>query len=463
MTSTWQQTSSSTQTVAAYPVSVDGNFAVATRVADAFAPHAQPTPTMTVALDPGFIFDPQSASLATIAAQNSSTLPAPVSQPRIDRIVIDAGTGAVSVVPGIEAASPVPPQLSSGMLPVAQVLLQTGSTAITGGMITDERAVWGAPVPGVSWAIAAGGSDAITASYAPANAALYDGLLLGFRASAANVMAAPSFAPDGLTAHPITKKGGQALVAGDIAGSLAECLIRYNAANTRWELLNPQSAFTLPAIANNDVFANTSGAAAQPVGTPLSALIDSAIGSTRGALLERGANGWTLLAPGTSGSALLSNGVGADPVYGPVAKPGDKVSEFTNDAGYVTGTVARPGDNVSEFVNNAGYVIGPVARPGDDVSEFTNDAGYVTGTVARPGDNISEFNNDVGYITQSSIGIGFSTLYSYGAFGFQDSNLVPGQITGAAGAPGTWECMGQSGIYFQPCETVIVYLLQRIA
>lgn len=50
-------------------------------------------------------------------------------------------------------------------------------------------------------------------------------------------------------------------------------------------------------------------------GESLSALIDSSIGSTRGAILERGASGWVLIAPGTSGYVLTSNGTGADPTY----------------------------------------------------------------------------------------------------------------------------------------------------
>jgi hypothetical protein len=49
--------------------------------------------------------------------------------------------------------------------------------------------------------------------------------------------------------------------------------------------------------------------------TNLSSAIDSAIGSTRGSILERGASGWAILAPGTSGNALVSNGTGADPSY----------------------------------------------------------------------------------------------------------------------------------------------------
>lgn len=39
------------------------------------------------------------------------------------------------------------------------------------------------------------------------------------------------------------------------------------------------------------------------------------VGSTRGSILYRGASGWAILAPGTSGHVLTSNGAGADPSY----------------------------------------------------------------------------------------------------------------------------------------------------
>lgn len=103
--------------------------------------------------------------------------------------------------------------------------------------ITSVAAALGVKLP--PWAAAGGTADAITATYSPANATLTDGMLLGFRASAANTTTTPTFAPDGLTAHPITQAGGSALIAGDIPAANAECVVRYNLANTRWELLNP--------------------------------------------------------------------------------------------------------------------------------------------------------------------------------------------------------------------------------
>lgn len=98
----------------------------------------------------------------------------------------------------------------------------------------------------ISWVVAGGTPNAITATYSPPVTALTDGLLLWFRATAANSSTVPTFAPNGLTAHTITKVGGQALLGGDIPGALAECVIRYNLANTRWELLNPANPEIIP-------------------------------------------------------------------------------------------------------------------------------------------------------------------------------------------------------------------------
>lgn len=99
----------------------------------------------------------------------------------------------------------------------------------------------------LNWVASGGTSDAITATYAPVVPALVDGLLCCFRATAANATTTPTFAPNGLTAATITKKGGGALVIADIPGNLAEVILRYNLANTVWELLNPASVAAPPA------------------------------------------------------------------------------------------------------------------------------------------------------------------------------------------------------------------------
>lgn len=70
----------------------------------------------------------------------------------------------------------------------------------------------------------------------------------------------------------------------------------------------------LATMANNTFKGNVSGSTATPLDLTASQILDS-IGSTRGAILVRGASGWSLLSPGTSGFVLTSNGAGADPTY----------------------------------------------------------------------------------------------------------------------------------------------------
>lgn len=90
---------------------------------------------------------------------------------------------------------------------------------------------------------AAGTVNAITATYSPFPAALFDRQVLFFRATGANTSTAPTFNPNGTGAKTIVKKGGQALVAGDIFGNRHMCIVVYDLANTRWELVNPGNPF----------------------------------------------------------------------------------------------------------------------------------------------------------------------------------------------------------------------------
>ena len=94
----------------------------------------------------------------------------------------------------------------------------------------------------VNWVDGGGTADAITATYAPVITALVNGMLLGVRATAANATTTPTFSPNALTAHTIVKEGGQALLVGDIRGDGHDLLLRYDLANTRWELLTPAFA-----------------------------------------------------------------------------------------------------------------------------------------------------------------------------------------------------------------------------
>ncbi len=68
----------------------------------------------------------------------------------------------------------------------------------------------------------------------------------------------------------------------------------------------------LAAIADHTLLANISGGALFPSSTTLTALIDNAIGSTQGNILYRNATSWVVLAPGTNGEFLQTQGAAAN-------------------------------------------------------------------------------------------------------------------------------------------------------
>ncbi len=88
-------------------------------------------------------------------------------------------------------------------------------------------------------AYAAGTVNAITATYSPIVTSLTDKRQLAVIVTGKNTSTTPTFSPDGLAAHTITTRGGQALQLGDIGQSGYVALLEYNLANTRWELMNP--------------------------------------------------------------------------------------------------------------------------------------------------------------------------------------------------------------------------------
>lgn len=119
------------------PTATDGNFTVLGRIAAAFAPHQTAPSSMSLAFDPGALM--AGGQLIEVGAQTSVALTAPIANPRIDRAVLDPASGTISIVTGSESASPVPPALPVGRLPIARVQLNVGIGSITNALITDER------------------------------------------------------------------------------------------------------------------------------------------------------------------------------------------------------------------------------------------------------------------------------------------------------------------------------------
>ncbi len=111
--------------------------AIGTMARGMFAPEPTVPASMSVVIAAGYL--PGAATVTLIPAQTTAAFAAPASNSRIDRIVINRTTGAVSVVAGAPAAAPVAPALPAGTLPIAQITLTAGRQAITAAMITDER------------------------------------------------------------------------------------------------------------------------------------------------------------------------------------------------------------------------------------------------------------------------------------------------------------------------------------
>lgn len=133
-------------------------------------------------------------------------------------------------------------------------------TGVGNGVARTDYAALGQVEDGlINWAVATGTADAIAVSQSPNVTALADGQLSFFRATASNATTTPTYALNGLTARTITKTGGAALAVGDIPGNLAECIVRYNLANTRWELLNPAAGVVGPGSAVDGHLAVFSG------------------------------------------------------------------------------------------------------------------------------------------------------------------------------------------------------------
>ena len=97
------------------------------------------TVTLSAAVT-GLASSPQTSAPLRFMARTGA-ITAPVSNSRIDRVVVNRTTGALSVITGTPGATPAVPAITVGVVPIAQVLLTSASTSIINAMITDERDV----------------------------------------------------------------------------------------------------------------------------------------------------------------------------------------------------------------------------------------------------------------------------------------------------------------------------------
>lgn len=133
-------------------------------------------------------------------------------------------------------------------------------------------------------------------------------------------------------------------------------------------------------IAAGSLHANATAGSAEPTATTLTALIDRALGSTRGSILERGASVWAPITPGTTAFPFVSNGAGADPAYQQLTGAGIASNTVDNPqlrqgvarsvigvTGNATANVADIQGTASQFfgVNAAGTVLAFQTLGGD--------------------------------------------------------------------------------------------------
>jgi hypothetical protein len=141
MTSPFIQPDNEAQSGAHYKNNIDNGFAVMARLAAAFHVQAQDVPDLTVRCLGGPLWN--GAALTEIAATNSPSFTAPVTNPRIDRVVLNPVDGSIQIVAGTEDADPSPPPVPGGMLPLAAVTLSPAQEEIVNADIKDERIAGG--------------------------------------------------------------------------------------------------------------------------------------------------------------------------------------------------------------------------------------------------------------------------------------------------------------------------------
>lgn len=173
---TWTDPVNTTQDPASYKAALDGAALIAKRIVDAFAPHQSTVPNLTITLDAGAVLS--GVTLAEIAQQVTGAITVPSgANKRIDRAVVDATTGVVSVITGTPTAgTPAAPAITAGKLPVAQLgtvasPLLSSTTAITNSMIVDERALFNTPSPPTFDAVTGLSSNGLVARTATNTAA----------------------------------------------------------------------------------------------------------------------------------------------------------------------------------------------------------------------------------------------------------------------------------------------------
>jgi len=134
----WTQPNFELQDGTSYKTSIDNCIQIAERMCRNRSPREMDTPAMRVWTDSGIFYNAASGTLLAIAATKSALFIRPVTNNRIDRLIMTS-MGSTSIVKGACAANPSPPAITAGKYPICQVYMSTTITKIQNINITDER------------------------------------------------------------------------------------------------------------------------------------------------------------------------------------------------------------------------------------------------------------------------------------------------------------------------------------
>ena len=121
-------------------------------------------------------------------------------------------------------------------------------------------------------------------------------------ANAVTILAASGDSIDGASSWPLSAQNDFVVISSDAVSS--------------WSVIaRSPPAVSAQTIADKTLLGNISGSTTTPSALTITQFLDSAIGSTQGSVLYRGASAWAALSPGTSGYFLKTQGAAANPTW----------------------------------------------------------------------------------------------------------------------------------------------------
>lgn len=187
---------------------------------------------------------------------------------------------------------------------------------------------------------------------------------------------------------PTASEDGQAITYDDGTTAFVYTALFANPLTTQGDIIKQgaSDAERLAIGADNTVLSSDG---TDPGWETITSLLDSALGSTRGSILYRGASGWAILTPGTAGHSLQSAGAGADPLYAaglPSGTQGDVI--YYNGSAWVVLAAGTAGQQLQTAGAGANPLWGPGGTPGVDFDIVTTGTGASVEIVFDGDDNV---------------------------------------------------------------------------